>query len=97
MKGFTVCTAVDGNDAVLKFKSLTKKPDIIVMDHRMPIRDGIKATKDILSINHDILIIFASADVEVKDLALEMGAISFIKKPFEMGDLIDVINNYVNN
>jgi len=97
MKGFTVFTAVDGNDAVLKFKSFTKKPDVIVMDHRMPMRDGIEATRDILSIDHDIVIIFASADMEVKDLAFESGVKFFIKKPFEIGDLIELINNYVNN
>ncbi|MFW9988296.1 MAG: response regulator, partial [Candidatus Odinarchaeota archaeon] len=47
-----VGTALDGEIAVQLFKSFQIKPDIILMDHRMPKKNGIEATKEILSINN---------------------------------------------
>lgn len=34
--------AKNGEEAVNMYKSFLKKPDIIIMDHRMPVKDGIK-------------------------------------------------------
>jgi len=92
INGFDVIAkAGNGKEAVDIFKNLEKKPDIILMDHRMPIMDGISATKEILKINKDSKIIFASADQTVKDVALSVGACSFKIKPFTIKFLIENI------
>jgi len=90
--GFQIIdTAANGDEAVKKYESLSIKPDIILMDHRMPIKNGIEATKEILEINNHSKILFASADNSIKKLALSIGAVSFLEKPFELKALIKEI------
>jgi len=50
LKGYNVLdSARDGQEAVQMYNAFKDKPDIIIMDHRMPIKNGIKATKEILN------------------------------------------------
>ena len=77
-----IAVAKNGEEAVKKYKMLPSKPDIIIMDHRMPIKNGIEASKEILEINKDANIIFASADKEARESAKMIGARSFKNKPF---------------
>ena len=87
--GFEVIgCAKNGLEAVKIYKSLNKKPDIIIMDHRMPIMTGIEASKLILEIDPKAKIIFASADQSVKEYSKSIGAISFKNKPFDNLKLI---------
>ena len=62
------------------------------MDHRMPVKNGIEATKEILKINNTTKIIFISADRTIKEEVLSLGVVSFIDKPFKIYVLVDVIN-----
>lgn len=95
--GFQVAgTANNGEEAIQKFKSFEKKPDIILMDHRMPVKDGLEATKEILSIDKSTNIIFASADKTIKDEAKKLGILGFLEKPFSLEVLIDYIKNTAN-
>ncbi len=80
--------AKDGEEAVQKYLNFTSKPDIIIMDHRMPKKNGIEATLEILEINKDAKIIFASADIEARKKAEMMGAFSFKTKPFSNEKLV---------
>lgn len=87
--GFSIAgIASNGEEAVNIFKSLNKKPDFILMDHRLPLKSGLEATKEILEMNNAIKIIFASADNSVKDQALSLGAVRFLRKPFQIKSLI---------
>ncbi len=91
--GFEVlAVAKNGEEAVNKYKSFSIKPDIIIMDHRMPIKTGIEATEEILEIDKNAKIIFASADETVKQIALSIGALIFELKPFDNKTLIEDIN-----
>jgi len=85
--------ANNGDEAVEMYESFSTKPEIIIMDHRMPIKNGIEATKEILKISNHSKIIFASADSSVKKLALSIGATGFIEKPFTMDQLIKTVEN----
>ncbi len=73
------------------YKNFPIKPDIIIMDHRMPIKSGIEASKEILSINSEAKIIFASADTTIKEIALSIGVLCFKTKPFSNKKLIENI------
>jgi len=90
--GFNIVnTATNGEEAVNMYKSFSVKPDIILMDHRMPIKNGLEASKEILQIDKSSKIIFISADQTIKKSALALGALDFIGKPFTMKILIDSI------
>ncbi len=81
--GFEIIGLADnGETAVEMFKSFKVKPDVILMDHRMPEKDGIEASKEILALDNHSKIIFASADREIREKALLIGAVSFKQKPF---------------
>ncbi|TFG07727.1 MAG: response regulator [Promethearchaeota archaeon] len=83
--------ANNGDEAVRLYRNHANELDIILMDHRMPIKNGIEATREILGINNHTKIIFTSADKSVKKQALLLGAISFLEKPFSFADLVKEI------
>ena len=96
--GFRVVDcANNGFEAIEKYKSLighsTDKPDIILIDHHMPLKTGIEATKEIKQLNGNVKIIFTSGDLKIKEEALATGAVDFIKKPFKVNDIINSITN----
>ncbi len=96
--GFIIIdTALNGKIAVEKFKKFKVSPDIILMDHRMPIKNGIDAMIEILQINNNEKIIFASADITIKEKALSLGASAFLDKPFNMSKLMSAIRNIAQN
>jgi two-component system chemotaxis response regulator CheY len=94
--GFVVVdVAKNGEEAVHKYKNFKMKPDVVIMDHRMPIKSGIEATEEILEFDKNAKIIFASADKTVKEIALSIGALIFEEKPFDNTILIDDINKLI--
>ena len=94
-KGVTVFSARNGEEAVRQFQEMKNKPDAIIMDHRMPGKDGIETTKEILRIDPTVPIIFSSADESVREKALEAGAVSFWAKPFPVGLLVNAMLDIV--
>ncbi len=95
--GMTVFSAKDGDEAVRVFKTMKARPDIIIMDHRMPGKDGIETTKEIRSIDPTVPIIFSSADITVRDAALQAGAVSFWAKPFPCSMLVSAMRDIIES
>lgn len=87
-----VGTVFNGLAAIELYKSLADKPRIILMDHRMPIKDGLEASKEILLLDSSAHIIFTTADSEIIEEALKIGAFCVIKKPFDFNELFDSID-----
>ena len=79
-----ISTVANGDEAIDTYEKMEERPDLIIIDHRMPIRNGLETAAEILKINPDEKIIFVSADLSVKSKALEMGAMRFIEKPDEL-------------
>ncbi len=86
-----VAKAYNGEEAVKMFHEFRKIPDLILMDHRMPIKDGLTAAKEILEFNNDIKIIICSADYSIKDRVLALGVLHFLEKPFKLEKLSQLI------
>ncbi|MFW9919263.1 MAG: response regulator [Candidatus Thorarchaeota archaeon] len=89
-----VAHAYDGAEAIEKYTQLSQKPEIILMDHRMPVMNGAEATKKILKINPKAKIIFISADESVRRIALTAGALDFLTKPIRSKYLFAIIEKY---
>ena len=99
IKGYNVIgSAKDGEEAVKLYKDFKDKPEIILMDHRMPVKNGIEASEEILANSSEIKpkIIFASADKTIKETALSIGAFSFKDKPFSLERLFKNIQKALN-
>jgi two-component system chemotaxis response regulator CheY len=98
MKGFDVIgSAFDGAEAVKMFSSLNPRPDVLLMDYRMPIKDGVSATREIRTMDPASKIIFLSADETAREHALKAGAISFLIKPVRFAQLLQTITQVLDN
>ena len=80
--------AIDGEMGLEKFKE-GKNFDLVVMDYRMYGKDGLQISRKILNIDKNAKILFASADNSIKKEALDMGAVGFLLKPFDVDVLVE--------
>ena len=93
MEGHDVIdSASNGREAIEKFSQLPIKPDIIIMDYRMPVLDGLVAMKEILKKTPNAKVLFVSAEKRVEKEALESGAIGFFTKPTSIRNLLTEID-----
>lgn len=103
MQGAIVERAVNGQDAIEKFMNDTiGLYQIILMDLKMPIKDGLEATKDIRNSAHPlsgkIPIIAMTANTFKEDIeaALAAGMNDFIPKPVDSIHLFQVIRKHIS-
>jgi two-component system, chemotaxis family, chemotaxis protein CheY len=95
-KGIQICfIAFDGLEAVKKYMECEPKPHTIIMDYRLPIMDGIAATKEIIRLDSTAKIIFLSADIQVKEDAMRAGAFMFLKKPVSIKTITDAVESAI--
>jgi len=96
--GHTVIgVASDGEEAVRKYRDMKEKPVIVIMDQRMPVKDGVSATQEILKINPAATIFFGSADLHIEKEARAAGAKGFLLKPFRIEELLSAIKETVGS
>ncbi|MEL0274120.1 MAG: response regulator [Pontimonas sp.] len=90
--GFEVIAeAADGEKAVALAEEL--KPDLVVMDVKMPLMDGISAA-EILTKKKiaPVVLLTAFSQRELVERASEAGALAYVVKPFTPNDLIPAID-----
>lgn len=87
-QGYDVVTAVDGIDGLEKFK--TEDADIVVADVMMPKMDGFTMAKEIRKLSPAVPLLFLTAKSTIDDVeeGFEIGANDYLKKPFELRELI---------
>ena len=83
-----VAQATNGQEAV-ELASL-HKPDLAILDVKMPILDGISAAEKILEIA-PVLMLTAYSQKELVDRARDAGVMAYVVKPFAIGDLMPAI------
>ncbi len=88
-----VAEACDGEEAVNMYRMMGRHPDIILMDCRMPRKNGIHAMLEIRHMNPDQCIIFVTSDPEAAMEAERLGANTYVLKPFRFEKLSEIINN----
>jgi response regulator NasT len=89
-KGFDVVgEAADGLRAVELAFAL--KPDLMVMDIKMPDLDGLSATDRIAELKIPVVLLTAFSQQELVTRAAEVGAMAFLVKPFSPQDLLPAI------
>lgn len=86
-------TAMDGNDAVEKYKFHMPGVDLVTLDITMPNKSGIEALKEIRALDPRARCVMVSAmgtDDNVKN-AILLGAKHFIAKPFKQEKVYEVL------
>jgi len=83
-----VAEASDGAQAI-ELAQL-HKPDLAILDVKMPILDGISAAEKIISIA-PVLMLTAFSQRELVERARDAGVMAYVVKPFSIGDLVPAI------
>ena len=95
--GFQVQEAVDGQQAVDVFHRW--RPDFIWMDIRMPVMDGLKATRRIKKTEAGkatvIAALTAHALMEEREQILAAGCDDFVRKPFQEYEIFSVMGKHL--
>lgn len=96
---FEVITANNGEEG--KQQALSRIPDIVVSDIMMPVMDGItlcKQLKDDVRTSHiPIILLTAKDSLQDKEEGYEVGADSYLTKPFSASLLRSRINNLLDS
>jgi two-component system chemotaxis response regulator CheY len=92
-----VAEAEDGEMALNIYRKLDKYPDIVLMDYRMPGKNGIEAMEGIRLINPKQCLIFVTSDSDAAKEAQRLGANTYVLKPFRLDTLSSTINQVVAN
>lgn len=88
--GFDVIAeAGDGEEAIAKAEEL--KPDLVVMDIKMPNMDGITAAKRMAELKIPVVLLTAFSQKELVEQAADAGAMAYVVKPFTPTDLIPAV------
>lgn len=82
--------ASNGEEAVALAKEL--KPDVIVMDIKMPVMDGITAAEHIAQERlAPVVLLTAFSQTELVERARDAGAMAYVVKPFTPADLLPAV------
>ena len=87
-QGYEVITAADGVAGLDRFKS--EGADVVVADVMMPKMDGFSMAKEIRKLSPTVPLLFLTAKSTIDDVeeGFGVGANDYLKKPFELRELI---------
>ena len=94
--GFTVHTAENGRQGLAQFKAL--HPDVVLMDIRMPVMDGMSATRKIKALDQGksvpVIALTAHAFESEHEKILAAGCDAVIRKPLDEAVLFDTLARF---
>lgn len=95
-KDFRVHSAMNGKEAIKIFEELTEKgfkPSLVLMDARMPLMNGITATREILSKHPEteIYVVTAYYDKKMIEEAIKSGAKDVLDKSLGFDKITNMI------
>ena len=90
-----VVSVTDASQALSDFK--THNPDFVFLDIQMPEKNGIEILRELKSFDPQVKVIMITArhDEEYQVQAKQLGAIDYITKPLDLGDLSKKIKKYI--
>jgi len=82
-----VKTAENGEEALQLF--IDFKPELILLDMKMPVMNGLEALRHIRALDSQVAVIMMTAygDIETMEAAKNLGILYYIGKPFDLFEL----------
>ncbi|KGX86396.1 response regulator [Pontibacillus marinus] len=92
-EGFNVLQAVTGEEALSVVRE--KHPDLMLLDYKLPVKDGIEVIEDLEKDNIHIASVLMSglAEDELKDAHQHESVLEVVAKPFNIQEMKDIIVN----
>ena len=87
--GYEVIAQAENGAVAIELAKL-HKPDLAILDVKMPEVDGITAAEEIISVA-PVLVLTAFSQRELVDRARDAGVMAYVVKPFSINDLIPAI------
>jgi DNA-binding NarL/FixJ family response regulator len=86
-----VASVGDGTAAVAA--AVEHRPDVVLMDYRLPGLDGIQATMQVVDAMPDVAVVAltASADAAEREALVEAGAVACLTKDQELDEIVAAI------
>ena len=92
--GYEVVTAFDGAQAI--FMAYKEKPDLIILDVRMPAGDGFSVAEKLKESSNTVAIpvifLTGSPEKNSEEKAMALGARFYVKKPYDPEELLDAVS-----
>ncbi len=93
-EGFQTFAARDGRTALDELRQ--HRPQLMLLDIMMPIMDGWSLLQEIRDLPEGerprVVVVSARASLRDRAKAAELGAVAFVAKPFNVDDLLGVLN-----
>ncbi|HEY6678828.1 MAG TPA: response regulator [Actinomycetota bacterium] len=93
-EGFQTFAARDGRTALDELRE--HRPQLMLLDIMMPVMDGWSVLQEIRDLPETerprVVVVSARATLRDRAKAAELGAIAFVAKPFNVDDLLGVLN-----
>lgn len=93
-EGFQTFAARDGRTALDELRQ--HRPQLMLLDIMMPVMDGWSVLQEIRDLpageRPRVVVVSARATLRDRAKAAELGAIAFVAKPFNVDDLLGVLN-----
>ena len=82
LRGYRVIAAVDGNDAIEKYKEKKDEISLLVSDVMMPNKSGGQAYEEIRKINNSLKVIFSSGYNTETTRTIKEEGYHYLQKPY---------------
>jgi two-component system, response regulator, stage 0 sporulation protein F len=95
-EGYTTFQASNGQKAIDIVKN--EKPDLVLLDMKIPGMDGIEILTKLKEINQNIQVIIMTAyeELDMIQEAIQLGALTHVAKPFDIEDLVKEVKKFLS-
>jgi CheY-like chemotaxis protein len=94
--GFTVLGAGNGREALDVLARTRPLPGLVLLDMMMPVLDGLGFAQELHSVPawRDIPVVIFSASASNADVAREVGACAYLRKPVDVEVLVETVGQH---
>jgi two-component system response regulator PrrA len=93
LEGYTVVTAVNGMEALAVVERAA--PALVLLDMRMPVLDGWGFMRLVKERGLVVKVVVMTATADARRWAAEIGARGVLSKPFELEELVMIVERHV--
>lgn len=93
-KDYNVIFAESGDEAIQKMK--TSPTEIVILDIKMPKKDGLETLKELKKVNPSAKVIIATGykSIDIAQEAVNLGASDYVVKPFNKENIKNIVQKF---